>query len=77
MKIRTLLQFTIVLAMQIGLAAVNQAQAAGAEYEWVEVTMKAAFAPRDGAGALSYKGHLWLIALCVIAFRCSFSASTS
>ena len=31
------------------------------EYEWVEVTGKAAFAPRDGAGALVYKDRMWLI----------------
>jgi len=30
-------------------------------YEWVNVTMNAEFAPRDGAGALSYKGRMWLI----------------
>lgn len=31
------------------------------EYEWELVTMQAAFAPRDGAGALSYDGRMWLI----------------
>jgi len=30
-------------------------------YKWVEATGKAAFAPRDGAGALSYKGKMWLL----------------
>ena len=34
---------------------------AAADYEWVEVTMHAEFAPRDGAGALSYSGSMWLI----------------
>ncbi|MBX3437407.1 MAG: hypothetical protein KF861_07960 [Planctomycetaceae bacterium] len=31
------------------------------QYEWVNVTMHAAFAPRDGAGALTYNGRMWLI----------------
>ena len=30
-------------------------------YEWVRVTDKAAFAPRDGAGALVHAGRMWLI----------------
>ena len=30
-------------------------------YQWVQVTGKAAFAPRDGAGAITYKGKMWLI----------------
>ncbi|MEQ9407528.1 MAG: hypothetical protein RIK87_07355 [Fuerstiella sp.] len=32
-----------------------------ADYEWVKVTMTAEFAPRDGAGALTYQGKMWLI----------------
>ena len=32
-----------------------------AQYEWVRVTEKAAFAPRDGAGALSFHGRMYLI----------------
>ncbi len=35
--------------------------APAADYEWVKVTMKAPFAPRDGAGALSFQGQMWLI----------------
>jgi len=31
------------------------------EYKWVNVTKTAAFAPRDGAGALVYKDKMWLI----------------
>jgi hypothetical protein len=31
------------------------------DYEWVKVTGNAAFAPRDGAGALSFQGRMWLI----------------
>lgn len=30
-------------------------------YEWTEVTGSAAFPPRDGAGALVFKGRMWLI----------------
>ncbi|MEX2119443.1 MAG: isochorismatase family protein [Pirellulales bacterium] len=32
-----------------------------ADYRWVNVTSKAAFAPRDGAGALVFKGRMWLL----------------
>lgn len=32
-----------------------------AGYRWVEVTVKAAFAGRDGAGALTLKGRMWLL----------------
>jgi len=42
-------------------SALSQAHAAPPEYEWVKVTTKAAFAPRDGAGALSYRDGMWLI----------------
>lgn len=31
------------------------------DYRWQQVTMKGSFAPRDGAGALVYKGKMWLI----------------
>jgi hypothetical protein len=30
-------------------------------YEWIRVTAKASFAPRDGAGALTYAGRMWLL----------------
>jgi hypothetical protein len=30
-------------------------------YEWTQVTPQAAFAPRDGAGALVFGGRMWLI----------------
>ncbi len=32
-----------------------------AEYEWTCVTQQAAFAARDGAGALSFGGRMWLL----------------
>lgn len=30
-------------------------------YRWVNVTSRAAFAPRDGAGALTFQGKMWLL----------------
>jgi hypothetical protein len=30
-------------------------------YRWVQVTAQAAFAPRDGAGALVHRGRMWLL----------------
>jgi len=47
----------------IGLACVATGLLTGAEpaYEWKLVTMKAAFAPRDGAGIVSYRGKMWLL----------------
>jgi hypothetical protein len=35
--------------------------AAEPEYEWQQITSKAAFAPRDGAGALTYQGKMWFL----------------
>lgn len=32
-----------------------------APYEWLAVNCQAAFAPRDGAGLLSFRGRLWLL----------------
>ena len=31
------------------------------KYEWIKVTDKAAYAPRDGAGALVFQNQMWLI----------------
>jgi hypothetical protein len=31
------------------------------QYEWKQITMTAEFAPRDGAGALSFRGRMWLL----------------
>lgn len=33
----------------------------GGGYRWVKVTGESAFAPRDGAGALAFRGRMWLI----------------
>lgn len=35
--------------------------ACAADYEWINVTRNAAYAPRDGAGALTFNGKMWLI----------------
>jgi len=35
--------------------------AAEPQYEWKKITTSAAFAPRDGAGALTFQGKMWLI----------------
>lgn len=43
------------------LTVIGSTIVSAADYEWVEVTMNAEFAPRDGAGALSYDGSMWLI----------------
>jgi hypothetical protein len=59
---RSLRLFVAVIA---AVAGVGQRVRADGEhqprYEWVQVTPKAAFAPRDGAGGLSFAGRLWLI----------------
>jgi hypothetical protein len=49
----------LLLAMALVMAKVPAAQAP--EYEWVSVNPKAAFAPRDGAGALTFQGKMWLL----------------
>jgi hypothetical protein len=37
------------------------APAAPARYRWTQVTARAPFAPRDGAGALVFRGRMWLL----------------
>jgi N-acetylneuraminic acid mutarotase len=37
------------------------APAADPPYEWEKITLTAEFAPRDGAGALSFGGKMWLL----------------
>lgn len=39
----------------------NATRSSAADYEWVNVTVNAEFAPRHGAGGLSYQGKMWLI----------------
>lgn len=43
-----------------GMFAVVPSQAVP-DYEWVSVNPTAAFAPRDGAGALTFRGQMWLL----------------
>lgn len=40
---------------------VARTTAPAVEYEWKQVNSKAAFAPRDGAGALTFKDRMWFI----------------
>lgn len=47
-----------VASLCAGLAAATGGEP---EYEWVKVALPAAFAPRDGAGALAFDGRLWLL----------------
>lgn len=54
----SLLSVLLVIAAAIPFTA---GQDAVPKYRWEKVTLKAAFAPRDGAGALTYKGKMWLI----------------
>lgn len=49
---------TLCLLCFTGAAA---AQDAAPAYHWENVTMNAPWAPRDGAGALTYKDKMWLI----------------
>jgi len=55
--------FTFVILTVFGQAPLANAedQNSTAPYRWVKVTENAAFAPRDGAGALVYKGKMWLL----------------
>lgn len=48
-----------VLIVAVSTSGLSKAQ--DAKYEWTNVTMKAAFVPRDGAGALSFRGRMWLL----------------
>ena len=58
----------VVLSGVFGLPSSAEVQAApplkkysGPMYEWKQVTLQAPFAPRDGAGALTYHGKMFLI----------------
>ena len=47
---------------RVALAAADaKAVAEVPQYEWQQITLKGPFAPRDGAGALVYKGKMWLL----------------
>ena len=51
----------LVCVLAASLASATAVTLSAAEYEWSKVTMNAEFAPRDGAGALSYRGSMWLL----------------
>lgn len=53
-----MLGLSVVLAIWCAVAAAADPMP---QYEWVQVTAKASFAPRDGAGALSFHGRMYLI----------------
>jgi len=62
MRMRNLAALALALAYLVSiqvLAAEDPAKPV--DYEWVKVTENAEFAPRDGAGALSFQGRMWLI----------------
>lgn len=42
-------------------ATVSVSSKTAPNYKWINVTQKAAYAPRDGAGALVFKGKMWLL----------------
>lgn len=50
-----------VVTIGLALSASAFAENGVPKYEWKNVTMTAEFAPRDGAGALTYKGRMWLL----------------
>lgn len=50
-----------ILLLTISAALVAPCLSAEPQYEWQQVTPKAAFAPRDGAGALTFQGKMWFL----------------
>lgn len=52
---------SLAVLVVVGSVAIANGQEAVPKYHWEKVTLNAAFAPRDGAGALTYKGKMWLI----------------
>jgi hypothetical protein len=63
---RTLLPaafLSLLLAVSLALAREDGhlAGSLGPEYEWIRVTGDAGFPPRDGAGALTFAGRMWLL----------------
>jgi hypothetical protein len=52
----------VLLSVVIGHGAQAEPPAADSpQYRWVQVTAKAEFAPRDGAGALVFNDRMWLL----------------
>jgi hypothetical protein len=51
----------LVWILVAGLTAEQLPAQQSPEYEWELITLKADFAPRDGAGALSFRDRMWLL----------------
>ncbi|VTS02830.1 Kelch repeat-containing protein [Tuwongella immobilis] len=57
-----LIQFAVPIVIGwVILPMVGTAQPSKPAYEWELVTANAPFAPRDGAGALTYRNRMWLL----------------
>lgn len=54
-------RYCIALVSVYSLLIGRSAVASESTYRWTNVTMRADFAPRDGAGALVYRDRMWLI----------------
>ena len=52
---RTLLSTLTLMLLLVSLPGI------AAEYKWTKVTDAAAFCPRDGAGAATYQGKMWIL----------------
>ncbi len=59
-RIRTSVNGLDLVTQSDGTFAITPSQGV-CDYEWVKVALPAAFAPRDGAGALVFKGRMWLL----------------
>jgi hypothetical protein len=57
----TMLRTLLPLAVLLAFAGEALGQQAPPRYRWVNITKEAAFAPRDGAGALVFQGKMWLL----------------
>ena len=56
-----MIRITSVLMLACSLCLATHARAATPAYAWEKLTLAAQFAPRDGAGALSFAGRMWLL----------------
>ena len=51
----------LAVAALLPLSSLSAADKDVPEYEWLKINTKADFAPRDGAGALTFRGKMWLL----------------
>lgn len=56
-----LLLATLYVPMSVCFFPNSRAEAKPMPYKWINVTMQAPFAPRDGAGALTFAKQMWLL----------------